>query len=112
MLIFFIHGTASAIMANNVIARVCHELEQAIERIFPEKMGDEVQRRDASGGQADIPAELAPWSSRFRPQAAGISGPLTVTGCFGLLCRESADPTELAARAIHQQGPRISAHLV
>lgn len=41
-LIFFIHHVSSSILAENLIARVASELEQGIERLFPEAIGDSV----------------------------------------------------------------------
>jgi uncharacterized membrane protein len=39
VLIFFIHSVSESIQAQNIIARVRHDLEKAVDRIFPEKLG-------------------------------------------------------------------------
>jgi uncharacterized membrane protein len=40
LLIFFIHHIASSIQASNIIASVCEETLAAVDRLFPEKLGD------------------------------------------------------------------------
>ncbi|MFZ7126157.1 MAG: DUF2254 domain-containing protein [Desulfobacterales bacterium] len=40
VLIFFIHRISSSIQANNVVARVCGQLDEAILRLYPEEMGE------------------------------------------------------------------------
>jgi uncharacterized membrane protein len=47
VLIYFIHNVSESIQAQNIIARVCRDLDKAVERIFPEKMG---QEEDLSNG--------------------------------------------------------------
>ena len=39
VLIFFIHNVAESIQAQNIIARVRRDLENAVDRIFPERLG-------------------------------------------------------------------------
>ncbi len=39
VLIFFIHSVSESIQAQHIIARVRHDLEKAVDRIFPEKLG-------------------------------------------------------------------------
>jgi uncharacterized membrane protein len=46
VLIYFIHNVSESIQAQNIIARVCRDLDKALDRIFPEKMG----REDLSNG--------------------------------------------------------------
>lgn len=41
VLIFFIHNVSESIQAQNIIARVCRDLDKAVDRIFPEKLGQE-----------------------------------------------------------------------
>jgi len=47
VLIYFIHNVSESIQAQNIIAKVCRDLDKAVERIFPEKMGRE---EDLSNG--------------------------------------------------------------
>ena len=57
VLIFFIHSVSESIQAQNIIARVRRDLEKAVDRIFPEMIG---QAEDLSHGPIqrdyDIPA--------------------------------------------------------
>ncbi len=46
--VYFIHYTASSIQAESVIRAVSYELDDAIERLFPESLGD-----DSDGSDAD-----------------------------------------------------------
>ena len=47
VLIYFIHNVSESIQAQNIIARVRRDLEKAVDRIFPEKLG---QGSDLSHG--------------------------------------------------------------
>ena len=57
VLIYFIHSVSESIQAQHIIARVRHDLEKAVDRIFPEKLG---QAEGPSHGpitrEYDIPA--------------------------------------------------------
>jgi uncharacterized membrane protein len=46
VLIYFIHTISQSIRAENIIARVRHDLARAIERIFPEELGPQAASRD------------------------------------------------------------------
>ena len=46
LLIFFIHHVAMLIQAPHVVAAVAHDLNDAIDRLFPEKIGDPADRED------------------------------------------------------------------
>ncbi len=39
VLIYFIHSVSESIQAQNIIARVCRDLDKAVDRIFPDKIG-------------------------------------------------------------------------
>jgi uncharacterized membrane protein len=39
VLIYFIHNVSESIQAQNIIARVCRDLDTAVDRIFPERLG-------------------------------------------------------------------------
>jgi uncharacterized membrane protein len=47
VLIYFIHNVSESIQAQNIIARVRRDLDKAVDRIFPEKIG---QEEDLSNG--------------------------------------------------------------
>jgi uncharacterized membrane protein len=48
VLIYFIHSISTSIRANNIIANVCEELDNSIERIFPEESGSDRSMTDRS----------------------------------------------------------------
>ena len=62
VLIYFIHHMAEAIQADNLIAKVNRELDDAIERLFPMKLGQEPpkQRRWLEEIPADFDREACP----------------------------------------------------
>lgn len=39
VLIYFIHSVSESIQAQNIIARVCRDLDKTVDRIFPDKIG-------------------------------------------------------------------------
>ncbi len=63
VLIYFIHNVSESIQAQNIIARVCSDLDKAVDRIFPERLG---QEEDLSNGPIkrdyDIPKDMRPRS--------------------------------------------------
>jgi uncharacterized membrane protein len=46
VLIYFIHNVSESIQAQNIIARVCRDLGNVINRVFPEKFGQDEDRSD------------------------------------------------------------------
>ena len=70
VLIYFIHSVSTSIRANSIIARVCKELDHAIDKIFPEK-NQTKEPRDALGEKRGYVAEkyyrdIVPVMSRKR----------------------------------------------
>lgn len=53
ILIFFVHHIASAIQASNIISSVAEETMRAVDRLFPQKMGDE-----AGGNHSQSPEQV------------------------------------------------------
>lgn len=67
MLVYFIHHVSHSIQANQIIANAAREMDQAIDRLFPEAIGEE----------ADEPGDAAPperWEDEARPVRAVRSG--------------------------------------
>ena len=62
VLIFFVHHVAHSIQADNIIAGVARELAANIDRMYPERIGEEPEE--------DEPASLLP--PRFEEEAAAI----------------------------------------
>ena len=71
VLIYFIHHAATSIQAPNVIAAVGAELEQAIDRIFPETIGVEAV---PGAGDLDDAASPSTGQSEARPVASEGTG--------------------------------------
>lgn len=69
VLIFFIHHVAVAIQAPEVIAVVGRELQQAMEEVFPEMLGDD-ERAAPSAAQPELP-------ERFMQDSAPIGAPVS-----------------------------------
>ena len=61
VLIFFIHHIASSIQAANIIASVAAETMGAVERLFPEKMGQGPVDDDEDGASLSLPERT--WQS-------------------------------------------------
>ena len=57
VLIYFIHHSAASIQVDNVLAKVGEELEEAIDRLFPNQIGSPV-KQDQATIPADIPADF------------------------------------------------------
>ncbi len=55
VLIYFIHHSAESIQAENVIAAVSRDLHQAIERLYPECLGQERPEPRKKMGEKDLP---------------------------------------------------------
>ena len=58
VLIFFIHHVATSIQASRIIANVAEDLEGAIDRLFPETIGEDGATADAPGLSADEPSQV------------------------------------------------------
>ncbi len=72
VLIYFIHHAAASIQAPNVIAAVGGELEEAIDRLFPEAMGAEAAAaEDAAGDAAAPPNPVDPDARSVASEATG-----------------------------------------
>jgi uncharacterized membrane protein len=67
-LIFFIHHVASSIQASNIIASVAEETIAAVDRLFPERLGQEPDEAD------DDPARSPPAESKWYAIPASQNG--------------------------------------
>ena len=59
VLIFFIHHVATSIQASRIIANVAEDLEGAIDRLFPETLGEDAASVDRPGLSAHGPNEVS-----------------------------------------------------
>jgi uncharacterized membrane protein len=55
VLIYFIHHTSTAIQVSSVITRVSRELNAAIERLFPQRVGQAVPEPQHAGRAEELP---------------------------------------------------------
>lgn len=58
VLIFFIHHSASSIQVDQVVTKVGRDLDHALERLFPEKIGRSVSKQRQEQSMAEIPADF------------------------------------------------------
>jgi uncharacterized membrane protein len=71
VLIYFIHHVAVSIQADEIIARVAHEIAEGIERLFPEHIGESAARPDPEGM---LPADFETNSTAVRAVEDGYLG--------------------------------------
>jgi uncharacterized membrane protein len=57
--IYFIHHSAESIQVENVIVAVSHDLHQAINRLYPKKLGEEPETESAATKKQDLPNNFA-----------------------------------------------------
>jgi uncharacterized membrane protein len=57
VLIFFIHHVSTSIQASRIIANVAEDLEGAIDRLFPESIGEGATAAQPGDGSTDVPSE-------------------------------------------------------
>ena len=70
VLIYFIHHSASSIQVDQVIKKVGHELDAAIDRLYPEKIGRSVSKQQEQG-IADIPPDFDRVSAAIKASNSG-----------------------------------------
>ena len=72
VLIYFIHNISESIQAQNIIARVRGDLDSAVDRIFPEKIGHGKERYgDPIVRDYDIPTACDEAACQIRAQRSG-----------------------------------------
>ena len=82
VLIYFIHHVSASIQADNVIAAVSQDIDEAIKRLFPEKLGHGTPQPQEPGKAPDIPPGFA---YQARPVPAVSRGYLQAIDGDGLL---------------------------
>jgi uncharacterized membrane protein len=86
VLIYFIHHASTIIQASHVITQVSGELDKAIDRLFPEKMGDD---------RANNPRQIGEIPEKFDAEASPIKA--TAEGYL-----QAIDDGELMKIACHE----------
>lgn len=71
VLIFFIHHVATSIQASRIIANVAEDLEQAIDRLFPEAISDDSATGDPDGAPPDESSPVGDGSREVRATTTG-----------------------------------------
>ncbi len=97
-LIFFIHHVSNSILAENLIARVAHELDDTIDRLFPEELGDDAEL--AAQPEAVLPEEAPhaiPSSRSGFIEAVGTDRILELAQEHDLLIRLHRRPGDFVA---------------
>ncbi len=99
VLIYFIHHVSISIQAPIIIARVADELDRGIERMFPEKLGEDV-KEDTEPDRRDLPPE-----TQGHPVSSDASGYLQAIDTDGLM--ELAEAKDLLIRLEYRPGQFI-----
>ncbi|MBE9196084.1 DUF2254 domain-containing protein, partial [Synechocystis sp. LEGE 06083] len=71
VLIYFIHHSASSIQVNQVIKQVGNDLDVAIDRLFPEKIGRSTLNQPQEKSLAAIPTDFDQFSCPIKTIASG-----------------------------------------
>lgn len=97
MLILFIHHVATAIQAPTIVTAVARDLDLAVDRLFPERIGDRPDEEEAKLSIEDLRAELSDNNITVASQAEGyiegidgeslVSLACEVEGVVELLCK-------------------------
>ncbi len=72
VLIFFVHHIATTLQASEIVARITHETVAAVEKLFPDEIGDDDPRREAETLLGRVPADG--WRSVGAPATGYIQG--------------------------------------
>jgi uncharacterized membrane protein len=88
ILIYFIHEVAVLVQAPHVVKSVSDDLDAAIERMFPQRLGEPVPAVLARG---EVPMQLAALGDQFTSIAADVEGYLQAIDTDGLMHRAVAD---------------------
>jgi uncharacterized membrane protein len=85
VLIFFIHHVATSIQASRIIANVAEDLERAINRLFPEAIGDDSATADPGGAPPLGESDASDESTReVRAATTGYVQAIDAQGLMGV----------------------------
>ncbi len=99
VLIYFIHHVSVAIQADEVVTRVGRELDEGIDRLFPDDLGKPGSEAVRAPGAADLPAAFA---REARPVGAAEGGYLQLIDADALM--DLACEEDLLLRLEHRPG--------
>jgi uncharacterized membrane protein len=98
VLIFFIHHVATSIQASRIIANVAADLEGAIDRLFPDTIGEDSATAGPAGATPDEPSAVAggsrdvPATTTGYVQAIDAQGLMAVARERNVVARVRASP--------------------
>jgi uncharacterized membrane protein len=84
VLIFFIHHVATSIQASRIIANVADDLEGAINRLFPETIGEDAATADPGGTPPDESSAVEEGSREVRATTTGYVQAIDAQGLMDL----------------------------
>lgn len=93
ILIFFIHHSASSIQVDRVVNRVGDDLNRAVDRLFPERVGRSVSKEHHEQSMAQIPSNFEQLARPVKIHASGYiqaiddSKLLEITSAHNLVLR-------------------------
>lgn len=100
VLIYFIHHIASAIQAEHLIGSVARELEESIDHMFPEKMGEPGAEVAEPASAPAVFAEMTEMEAEGSPVAADRSGYVQAIDNEELMSIASAEDIVIELRRI------------
>lgn len=90
VLIYFIHSISESIQAQNIIARVHSDLDDAVNRIFPEKIGnDKVPSSDPSLRKYNIPTKCDDEACHILARGSGYLQAIDIDALMDLAVEEN-----------------------
>jgi uncharacterized membrane protein len=100
VLIYFIHHAAASLQAEYVIARVSAELDTAMDRLFPERLGDANETADEAELPDDFPsgAGLVPAAGNDYVQAIDLPALVRLAAAHGLVLKLDRRPGQFVIR--------------
>ncbi|GJL61981.1 MAG: hypothetical protein NPIRA04_06350 [Nitrospirales bacterium] len=84
VLIYFMHHVSLMIQAPQVVAVVADDLHDAIERLFPNKIGEEKNTTNDQHGEKDVPEDFEKMASPVRATRGGYLQAIDTDGLMNL----------------------------
>ncbi|GJL48784.1 DUF2254 domain-containing protein [Candidatus Nitrospira salsa] len=84
VLIYFMHHVSLSIQAPQVVAVVAEDLHHAIDRLFPNKIGEEKNTTHNHHGEKDVPADFEEMASPVRATRGGYIQAIDTDGLMNL----------------------------
>ena len=103
VLIFFVHHIATTLQASEIVARITNETVEAVDRLFPDDLGDATLERASQAATAAFE------TARWRPVASPATGYIQRVDDKGLM--RVTRECHLVVRLEHQVGDFVVAGL-